>query len=289
MSLSKVEFCSLYLDTLPAINEIANSSFKEFRTEFERHTHGQNPQQVSSYAQKKLAEVKVDESLIYLYRHTVEFTSGIGDGLFEDMVIVVDVAETALRLSSKKSLSAAIMPPMAKAMGKAVSEDMKRRSLIDLLEQNAPNVQDYRIAQLENASRFGRSDDNDQDDEAGGNSDFTLSQQALALYYLLKEGMNVSGVDQTKMIALAHLLSGKKIPIKSGKENIANSGIKSAFGKMRLKSDKSQLTDLRFVLRFFKPFEDSSSEGMKRITQALEQEIAKVEARLRREEHQRKA
>ncbi|MBS1615866.1 MAG: hypothetical protein JST06_07090 [Bacteroidetes bacterium] len=287
MSISKVEFFRLYLDTIPAIEEIAKNMFNDFRKAFDQHISGQNPQQVSSYAQKQLAEIKVDESLLYLYHHTIEFTSEVGDGLFEDMAIVVDVSEIALRVTGKKILSAALMPDMADATGKALGEDIKRRRLIHLLEQNAQNVQDYRISQLEKASRFGRGGESELGEDEELSSGFTLTQQALAFHFLLKEGLEITGVDQTKNIALAHLLAAKKIPIKGGKENIANSGIKSAFGKMWQKSDKGLLGDLRFVLRFFKAYEDTTSAGVKRILAAIEAEVVKVEARLKKEQDKR--
>ncbi len=282
MSLTKVEFFRLFLATTDSVREIAYSDLSEYKAEFHTDTTSQNPQQAGDYAQGQLEQITVDSKLLSLYNAVTEFMSPnhMGGTLAEDMPLVEEVAELAQRLSSNLKLSSSIIPLVAEAVGKVATQDLKRDFLTRFLQQNAGKVQEYRMTQLEKGAKRNRNTEQDEESATG----YTLTQQALALHFFLTEAMNVTGVDKTKIIALAHLFAAKPIPVKNGKENIGNSGIKTAFAKIREKQDKGQLSDLRFVLRFFKPFEDTPSDGMKRIIQAIEREIAKTEERLKREE-----
>lgn len=281
MSITKVEFFRLFLETTHAIRDIVHTSASEYKAEFESETTGQNPQQASEYAERQLNQIKADEQLVSLFDSVTDFMySTIGESLAEDMPLVEKLAELGLRLSSKTTLTPSAIPLIAAAMEHASIQDGKRSFLTRFLQQNAEKVQEYRMAQLEKGAKRIRNTEPDEEMTTG----YTLTQQALALHFFLTEGMNVTGVDKTKMIALAHLFAAKPIPVKNGKEVIGNSGIKTAFAKIREKQDKGQLADLRFVLRFFKPFEDTPSEGMKRVVQAIEREIAKTEKRLKRDE-----
>ncbi len=282
MSMTKVEFFRLFLETTPAIREIAGTALSEYKAGFEAQTGVQNPQEASEYAERCLEQLKVDEHLVHLFNTVTEFMSPthLGDGLAEDMPLVEEVAELALRLSSKTKLSPSALPLIAGAIEHELVQNEKKNFLTRFLQQNAGKAQEYRIKQIEKGAKRNRNTEPDGETSTG----YTLTQQALALHFFLTEGMNVTGVDKTKIIALAHLFAAKPIPVKNGKEVIGNSGIKTAFAKIREKQDKGQLADLRFVLRFFKPFEDTPSDGMKRIIAAIEREIAKTEERLKREE-----
>jgi hypothetical protein len=92
-------------------------------------------------------------------------------------------------------------------------------------------------------------------------------------------------VDNTRLMEFAHLLSAKKIPLnkETGKENIRNSGIKSAFNKAWKKEDTNHLSDLRFVLRFFKPFNVIGATGIQNAVTAIEKRIARISEKLNKE------
>lgn len=112
-----------------------------------------------------------------------------------------------------------------------------------------------------------------------------MELQALALHFMLKYGLNVHNVDQTKIVAFAHLLTGEKIPVEDGKEVISKSPMTTVFAEMWQKPDEHHIEDLRLVLALFKPLEATASGNMGKVVQAIEEEIAKTEARLKGEAH----
>jgi hypothetical protein len=283
MSVAKVEFFRAFLSAISSMDTNMATALLQFKEEFSAATNHLNPQQANDFAMEQFKELKVNQKLASLYDAVTTFINDhAGDGfpLENNTPIVSDVTETALAVSGRSTLSLSIIPQSTHLAEQSMVAQMKMAFLVAFLRNNVPLIQEFRIKQLKAALQPAPPV------EAVDFtlSSFTLNQQVLALHFMLTEGMEVNNVDNTKVIALAHLLSGKKIPLdKDGHENIGNSGIKSAFGKMWQKQSKRHLADLRFVLRFFKPFENTSSKGMKRTVQAIEKEMAKTELRINKD------
>ena len=281
MPVTKVDFFRSFLSSVPAIGENAMQALSQFRSGFEVKVSEMNPQEANEFALQQMEQFTVNQELSSLYHDANAFMySNFGDGasFAYDIPIVANVTEKVLKLSGKSTLSLSALPHLIELIEQSVTTQWKIDLLHDFVGRNAAALQEYRMQKLESATH--------QEDTAPANAallSFTLHQQVLAVHYLLTEGMGINNIDNTKVIALTHLLAGKKIPLDQyGQENIGNSGIKSAYGKMWQKDSKRHLADVRFVLNFFKPFERSQSEPMKRIIDAIEKEIGKTQARLDR-------
>ncbi len=149
---------------------------------------------------------------------------------------------------------------------------------------NRNALNEYRFKKLEEQLAL-NSQSQHQEETPAAFGEFTHTQQAIAIHYLFQEALGVSGVDNTRLMEFAHLLSAKSIPVnkETGKANIRNSGIKSAFNKAWKKEDANHLSDLRFVLRFFKPLNVDSATGIQNAVAALEKRIARISENLSRE------
>ncbi len=274
MSISNLVVYRAFVDFLPLVSENAHDLSKTYFQEFTSRISALTPPKARQLALDCLQEQKPDLSLVGLYRKLNNFiNNSFGDQIFDDTGIVEDVAATVLAFSGGQTLDLSVLPLLQEAMTRSIAQQYIIESLENYVAGSGTAVQEYRIAQLE--GKLKTHEDNDERQR----SEFTVTQQVLALHFLLSEAMSIQNVDNTKVIALCHLLAGKKIPIRQGKENIANSGIKTAFSKMRQKHPKNQLSDLHFVLKFFKPFENNITGQMDRVVQAIEKEIMKLEKR----------
>lgn len=278
MPCSNIEFFRAFLAALNTIDDQLGNTRSQLEAEFNAETADLDPYQANEYALEQFGALSVDQELLSLYRSVRDFQADYtgGEPLTDDVPMVVSVVEYARATGDQKPLSLARIPPMMLLLEQSLAAQIKTDFLIAFLRRNAQALQEYRIQQLEQSIRKEETDD----ETHTSLSDYTLTRQALALHFLLTEGMEVTNIDTTRVIALAHLLSGKKIPLKNGQENIGNSGIKTAFGKMWQKKGKHHLADLRFILRFFKPFENAASKEMQRTINAIEKEINKTEVRL---------
>ena len=281
MAASNTDFFRAFQSGLPAIEEKLAVKQSAFKSQFQNSIAGLDILQATEYASQRLEDLHPDKGLCNLYNVIREFqdaTFGEGNILADDLSIVIATADAATQLSGKKKASLSFVPQLLNRMQEALAQWNEAAYLQTFIQKNAAAVGVYRLKRLEEQQQAG-------DDKLMGtvsSTEYTSTQQALALHFLLTEALDVTNIDTTKLIGLAHLLAGKKIPVKDGHENIGNSGIKSAFGKMWQKESRRHVADLRFVLRFFKPFEETSSEVMQRAVKAIEREIAKTESRLNR-------
>ncbi len=246
-----------------------------------------DPVEASDLIQKRLIDIQPNDELLGLYDSIKAFQQeNIGEfhQFHEDHTLVEATAQMAGKLSGKSEPSLDMIP---KVMAK-LEEALIARAHVQTLKQyertNAEALREYRFKKLEEQASD-KLQVNDATGEVNTHSEFTHTQQAIAIHFLFHEALGILGVDNTRLMEFAHLLSAKKIPLnkETGKENIRNSGIKSAFNKAWKKEDANHLADLRFVLRFFKALNVDSSIGIQNAVAALEKRIARISEKLNRE------
>jgi len=230
-----------------------------------------------------------DEPLVELYQiiHHQQ-TSSLGDGYYYSP----DKPEVLLLHSLLKEHSGSLQPTesdLQRFQSKvyaAVEAAEKRDFLLQLRARLAPELQEYRLGQLEKtaaAAREGGEEGHLGIHLAARTKDqYTNTQQLLALQYLLGYALAVDGADDTKALDLAHLLSAKSVPSdpKSGAPKMNNSPLKSALSNAKTRATRRQLSDLRFVYRIFSPLATAEAEGMQRAVAAIVEEIDRLERRL---------
>lgn len=248
---------------------------------------GLDPIAANELVQEKLRTLHPDEQLLNLYdavcEHQAEST---GEPYYFDdnHPSVLHAAEAAKRLSGATELSLDLLPQLMDATKQAIYERTEVNTLNRYIAINRAALDDYRFKkQGEQITQNTQSHQQEETPKTFG--EFTHTQQAIAIHYLFQDALGVSGVDNTKLMEFAHLLSAKSIPVnkETGKANIRNSGIKSAFNKAWKKEDANHLSDLRFVLRFFKPLNVDGATGIQNAVTALEKRIARISEKVSKE------
>lgn len=248
---------------------------------------GLDPIAANELVKEKLQALHPDEQLLDLYDAVCEHQSeSFGEPYYfdEDHPFILSAAEAAKRLSGASELSLELLPQLMDATKQAIYERAEVNTLNRFVAANSAVLNEYRFRKLE--ERLDQSSQSPQQEETPATfGEFTHTQQAIAIHYLFHEALGIAGVDNTRLMEFAHLLSAKSIPIhkETGKANIRNSGIKSAFNKAWKKEDANHLADLRFVLRFFKPLNVVGATGIQNAVTAIEKRIARISEKLSRE------
>lgn len=232
-------------------------------------------------------ELQPNTALLNLYDRIADYQdASVGEPFVfdEDHPLVIETAAAAERITGGALLDEEAASNLINKVDHALLAREKMREAESWLQKNAGAVNEYRLQQLEHAANNapGIGDV----DEPSAKNAFTHAQQAIAIQYLLNEALDVSNVDTTRLMEFAHVLAAKPIPIDkaTGKLNIRNSGIKTAFNKAWKKEDANHLADLRFVLRYFQPLNVEGAVGINRAVTAIEKRIAKISEKLSRNE-----
>ena len=256
-------------------------------TSFPSELKGLDPVAANEVVQEKLLTFYPDEQLLNLYDSVCDHQSqSIGEPYYfdENHSLITETSEAAKRISGVDELSLDILPPLMDAVKQSIYDRTKVSALNYYIAANRIALNEYRFKKLE--ERLAQSNQSQQQEETPATfGEFTHTQQAIAIHYLFQEALGVSGVDNTRLMEFAHLLSAKSIPVnkETGKANIRNSGIKSAFNKAWKKEDANHLSDLRFVLCFFKPLNVDGATGIQNAVTALEKRITRISEKLNRE------
>jgi hypothetical protein len=248
---------------------------------------GLDPVEASDLIQKRLIDIRPDDKLLNLYDCIKAFQQeNIGEfhQFEENHPFVEATVQVTRELSGKTEPSLDMIPNVIAKLEEALIARAQVMTLQQYERSNADALREYRFKKLEEQA----SKKLQVNDEMGGvatHGNFTHTQQAIAIHYLFQEALGISNIDNTKLMEFAHLLSAKKIPInkETGKENIRNSGIKSAFNKAWKKEDANHLADLRFVLRFFRALNVDTNAGIQTAIAAIEKRIARISEKLNRE------
>ena len=261
--------------------------FKTLHPSMEAELTGLDLVAANEVVEDKLATLSPDTELLRLYDAVREFQDSAFGKTYrfsEDNELVESTWRIAKRLSGNEHPAVDFVSQLIDILDNAIGDRLKGHWLNKYVAANAAQLNEYRFKQLEQSIRNGASTNQIVDDEKSS-SEFTHTQQAIAIHYLFHEALGISGIDNTRLMEFAHLLSAKKIPLskETGKENIRNSGIKSAFNKAWKKEDANHLSDLRFVLRFFKPLNVVGATGIQNAVTALEKRIARISEKLSRE------
>lgn len=284
-----VDVSSFFKAYYSAVAEMgfADGNWQASQTSLLSEINGLDPIAANEVVRDKLRALHPDEQLLNLYDavcyHQSEST---GEPYYFDdnNPSVLNAAEAAKRISGATELSLDLLPQLMDATKRAINERTEFNILNRYIAANRDVLNEYRFKkQGEQLARSSQS--HQQEETLISFGEFTHTQQAIAIHYLLQEALDVSGVDNTRLMEFAHLLSAKSIPVnkETGKANIRNSGIKSAFNKAWKKEDANHLSDLRFVLRFFKPLNVEGATGIQNAVIALEKRIAKISEKLSRE------
>jgi hypothetical protein len=151
------------------------------------------------------------------------------------------------------------------------------------LQQHEPKVHAFKLEKLEGRIDEIQDRSTTPTPEVKSITEFTQTQQLLAIKYLAQEAtLGATNIETDRLIELGHLLAAKPIPLnkETGAWNTRNSGLRSAFIKASNKTETNQIADLRFVLRFFRPLSNHGSEVMDRAASALEKDIARLERQI---------
>ena len=278
---------SLFKAIYTAIAEMRFQDDHSLNTSLPSELANLDPIAANEVIQEKLRTLHPDEQILNLYDAICDSQSQfIGEPYHfdEDHPLVMETSEVVKQLSRGNELSLDMLPLIMDAVKKAIADRREVNALNNYIAKNRAALNEYHLKKLtEQVAQAGLSQS--KDDAPITLGEFTHTQQAIALYYLFHEALGITGIDNTRLMEFAHLLSAKKIPLnkETGKENIRNSGIKSAFNKAWKKEDVNHLADLRFVLRFFKPLDIDGATGIQNAVAALEKRIAKISEKLNRE------
>ncbi len=278
-------FKSFYA-TIADLSDGEIAQYPTFTSSLQAELESLDPIAANELVQSKLIKIEPDEELLNLYNELREFQdSAMGEPYeFEpNHPFVLAIAAIAETLNEKSNHGADVLPKLQAKFQEALLARVKVNVLTSHIKSNASALNEYRFRLLENGVTNSSQLLSVEDPKSFG--EFTHTQQAIAIHYLFQEALGITGVDTTRLMEFAHLLSAKKIPLSkdTGKENIRNSGIKSAFNKAWKKEDANHLNDLRFVLRFFKPLNSSGAAGIQNAVAALEKRIAKLSEKLNKE------
>jgi hypothetical protein len=238
---------------------------------------------VDALLKSRLQSLEPDAELLQIYEEIQRIQSSACGEPFsfdDEHDLVLATADCVKRITGKATVGTKDLPLLLCELRRALNEKSKLLILERHVSENAAHLNDVRIRELER--KFQNASQSISVEAPKAITQFTHAQQAIAIHYLIDEALGVSNVDTSRLMELAHLLAAKSIPIdaKSGKENIRNSGIKSAFNRTWKKEDASHLKDLRFVLRFFKPLAVDGAHGIQKAVIQLEKRIARVSSKL---------
>ncbi len=280
MSDNGLSLFKAFYQSIPGLTEDDLEQYTTYSAALQSEVKDLNPVAANNLVQDKLNALKPDAELLNLYDSIRDFQfSAMGESYeFEEgHDFVSDTAAIAKRLTGKPDSGMEALPALIAQLKEALLVRLKIGILKNYLDKNASSLHEYRLKQLEQGIL-----NNAHTDEPKSLSEFTHTQQAIAIHYLFHEALGITGIDTTRLMEFAHLLSAKKIPRnkETWKENIRNSGIKSAFNKAWKKEDANHLADLRFVLRFFKPLDVVGATGIGNAVTALEKRIARISEKL---------
>ncbi len=278
---------SAFHTAIPEIGEIESSRYQAFAETLESQLKRLDPSATNELLEERLNNLHPDHELLSLYDAIKEFQfRAIGEPFKfdEQHEFVTAISQIATRLNGGTEPDISFVPTLIAVLEDSLLDRLKMMMLNSLIQKNAPALNEYRYKKLEEGLRSGglKTDPTEEQKSVGH---FTHTQQAIAIHYLFHEALGITGVDNTRLMEFAHLLSAKKIPVnqETGKENIRNSGIKSAFNKAWKKEDVNHLNDLRFVLRFFKALDVVGAIGIQNAVAAIEKRIARISEKLNRE------
>lgn len=246
-----------------------------------------DPIAATELVEEKLGTLHPDENLLSIYDAIHDYQSNsTGEQYYfdENDSLIIRTAEQAKRVCKKAQLSLDMLPQLIEALKQAISDRLEADVLIRYIDANKATRDRLHFKKLDEQVAHGSQRQQEEEVNTASGA-FTHAQQAIAIHYLFHEALGLTNVDNTKLMEFAHLLSAKKIPInkETGKENIRNSGIKSAFNKAWKKEDANHLADLRFVLRFFKALNVDSNAGIQTAIAAIEKRIARISEKLNRD------
>ncbi len=285
--LTPLEFFTRFYSSVADHRFQESAGRTEFSSELQAMVQGLDPLAATREVARYRDDLLPDTALLDLYDRIADYQdASLGEPfvLDEDHPLVLETTAAARRIIGAASLENKDASTLIKRVDDALSARDRLREADSWLQKNAGAVNEYRLQQLEHAARTAPG--LGEVDEPAAKNAFTHARQAIAIQYLLNEALEVANVDTTRLMEFAHVLAAKPIPIDkaSGKPNIRNSGIKTAFNKAWKKEDANHLADLRFVLRYFQPLNVEGAVGINRAVIAIEKRIEKISEKLSRNE-----
>ena len=272
-----------YVNSLDSLDSFANNQYDLFSTKLKSELVGLNPIAADELVADKLDKLKLDTELLNCHDKIREFQLNAMGELYtfdQDHPFVSAVVAIIRRLTGKSSLDDEALSVLIGKLKEALLDRTKVNILESYRKRNACTLNEYRLKRLEKGILDITSTIPAEELEIFG--EFTRAQQAIAIRCLFYYVLELNDVDETKLMEFAHLLSARKIPLnkKTGKADIRNSSIKSAFSKTKNKENASHLADLRFVLRYFKLLNRENNAGIQKAINMLEKRIDEISRKL---------
>ncbi len=247
----KLSFFKAFYSVVAEIH-VTDDQLAPSKAEVDASVKNLDPIAANEVIQNQLKSLQPDKEVLELYYAVSEFqVQSFGEAFWmEETHPLVEAAwEIAIRLSGESKPTETLLTNLVDTLKQSMYDRYKVALFERYIANNAAALNEYRFKKL--AEQVAQKENREQEDEVVvAYGEFTHTQQAIAIHYLFHEALDISGADNTRLMEFAHLLSAKKIPLnkETGKENIRNSGIKSAFNKAWKKEDSNHLADLRFVL-----------------------------------------